>query len=37
VKFAGGSYVPRTEVGQHVEKVIRGSKRNLEDELEEVE
>ena len=36
VKFAGGSYLPRTEVGQNVEKIIRGSKRNLaKDEFEE--
>lgn len=36
VKFAGGSYIPRTEAGQHVEKVIRGSKRSAaEAELEE--
>jgi len=36
VKFAGGSYFPRTEIGQHVEKVIRGSKRSAaEAELEE--
>ena len=36
VKFAGGSYLPRTEVDQNVEKIIRGSKRNLaKDEFEE--
>lgn len=36
VKFAGGSYLPRTEIGQHVEKVIRGSKRRmLEEEFDE--
>ncbi len=34
VKFAGGSYLPRTEIGQHVEKVIRGSKRLAEEEAE---
>ena len=24
VKFAGGAYIPRTEVGQNVEKILRG-------------
>lgn len=36
IKFAGGSYIPRTEAGLNVEKVIRGSKRrSLEEEFEE--
>lgn len=24
VKFAGGAYIPKTEVGQNVEKILRG-------------
>ena len=24
VKFAGGAYIPRTETGQNIEKIIRG-------------
>lgn len=36
IKFAGGSYIPRTEAGLNVEKVIRGSKRrSLEEDFEE--
>lgn len=39
IKFAGGSYIPKTEVGQHVEKALRGdlSATELPEEEEEGE
>ncbi|MFO8077777.1 MAG: 50S ribosomal protein L37ae [Thermoplasmatota archaeon] len=39
IKFAGGSYIPKTEGGQHVEKILRSETTKLdimdEDEDEE--
>ena len=40
VKFAGGSYIPKTEVGHQVDKIIRGettSTNRLQETVEEVE
>lgn len=39
VKFAGGAYIPRTEVGQNVEKILKGETitPEIKEEAKEVE
>lgn len=34
VKFAGGSYLPKTEIGLQVDKIIRGEALNVEQNVE---
>ena len=37
VKFAGGSYIPKTDIGHQVEKIMRGDKSSSNLIIEEVD